>query len=173
MEHRQDVVQQRTTLAASPKRCAPDPPQTPDDTVVRRTKPKAPPPPPQRDSSLPKLEEIQAILPTPETPNDRKHKDSCTSPVKSPVIRGVGFRETLAPSVASDLIEKVRVNTNLSYEKSKVAVVTVLSHVGEVMPDITEDLQKILLAVVHVQVSLLQYNVSFRYSSNRFSFSYF
>lgn len=85
--------------------------------------------------------------------------DCATSPIPSPsktssVVQQEDQAELinvstipLPPGLGSGLIEEVRKNTGLSYEKSGVAVETVLGHLGFKIPEIAPVLDKVCLTL--------------------------
>ena len=83
------------------------------------------------------------------------------SPIKSPTVsRGISEENQseqinvdtipLPPGLGAGLMEAVRRNTGLSYEKSGVAVETVLGHLGLKIPEIAPVLDKVCLALHEV-----------------------
>lgn len=87
--------------------------------------------------------------------------DCATSPIKSPTVHREKSSESqsevvniasipLPPGLGPGLIEEVRRNTGLSYEKSGVAVETVLGHLGLKIPEIFPVLDKVCLTLHEV-----------------------
>lgn len=88
--------------------------------------------------------------------------DCATSPIPSPIKTSSVVQQDnqselidastipLPPGLGSGLIEEVRKNTGLSYEKSGVAVETVLGHLGFKIPEIAPVLDKVCLTLHEV-----------------------
>ena len=88
------------------------------------------------------------------------------SPIKSPTVSKEISHENqsglvnvdtipLPPGLGASLIEEVRRNTGLSYEKSGVAVETVLGHLGLKIPEIATVLDKVCLTLTEVYIHII------------------
>ena len=103
--------------------------------------------------------------------------DCATSPIHSPIKSPTVSREIshenqsglvnvdtipLPPGLGAGLIEEVRRNTGLSYEKSGVAVETVLGHLGLKIPEIATVLDKVCLTLneVYIHIILIECSLS-------------
>ena len=97
--------------------------------------------------------------------------DCATSPIRSPIKSPAVSREIsgenqselinidtipLPPGLGAGLIEEVRRNTGLSYEKSGVAVETVLGHLGLKIPEIAPVLDKVCMTLTEVYIFSLK-----------------
>ncbi|KAM9759191.1 NCK-interacting protein with SH3 domain [Menidia menidia] len=137
---------------------------TPPPPVPSRVKPPAPPPPPDvlPSDSPPQPAPVKkspapqppqpAEPPRPVQPKVEEQPDTdwpvappsvAESPPGSPTAA-----QPVPVSIGAELIEMVRKNTDLSYERSRVAVAVVVGHLQTALPQASSALEQVLLSLV-------------------------
>ncbi|XP_077983692.1 NCK-interacting protein with SH3 domain-like [Glandiceps talaboti] len=133
-----ETFSQTTSVSglASP---TPPPPETFSQTTSVSGLASPTPPPPETFSQTTSVSGLAS--PTPPPPETFSLSTS-VSGLASPSQTGISA--PVPENIAGELIEIVRVNTNLSYDKSRLAVGTTLSHIGSSIPAIANIMETIL-----------------------------